>query len=111
MRLEGTLGGILWVTSTATLGIWGLATASEGWLNGRMGVISRVLLAASALCLVAGDLYTHIIGFGVGGAIVALRMLPFSRTAFALAAPTTALHASIRSEERRVWQECLSTCR
>lgn len=73
--LEGTVFEIIRTTITAVLGVWGLATASEGWLRGRMPVVLRIGLAGAALLLIAGDIYTDLAGLALGGAIVALRVI------------------------------------
>jgi TRAP transporter 4TM/12TM fusion protein len=73
--LYGTPFQIIHTTITAVLGVWGLAVASEGWLNGKLHPALRVILAAAALCLIAGDIYTDVIGLLVGGSVVAFGCL------------------------------------
>ncbi|MGQ9366435.1 TRAP transporter permease [Azospirillum sp. ST 5-10] len=80
--LDGSAVDIVRVTVTASLGVWALAVAGEGWLGGPMGLVLRALLAGSALCLIAGDVVTDVLGLVLGGAIVALRLVPGLRLGF-----------------------------
>ncbi|MWP38514.1 TRAP transporter fused permease subunit [Rhodobacter sphaeroides] len=72
--LEGSLLEIVRTTLTATIGVWALATASEGWLSGRLPVLFRLGFAVAALLLIAGDIYTDLAGLVLCGALVALRL-------------------------------------
>ncbi len=72
--LEGSLFEITRTTVTAVLGVWALATASEGWLAGRLPSLFRIGFVVAALLLIAGDFYTDIGGIVLGGALVALRL-------------------------------------
>jgi TRAP-type uncharacterized transport system fused permease subunit len=78
--LDGSIIEIIRTTISAALGVWALASASEGWMCGRMPAWQRVLLAVAALCLISGDLWTDIAGYVIGGGLVALRYLGGSRS-------------------------------
>ena len=71
--LEGSIFEIIRTTITALLGVWALATASEGWLGGRLPAVMRLGLVAAALLLIAGDIYTDFAGLLLGAVIVAVR--------------------------------------
>ena len=71
--MDGALPEILQTVLTAGIGVWMLATASEGWLFGQINPVIRLFLAAGALCLIAGDVLTDVIGFALGLAILAWR--------------------------------------
>ncbi|WP_011582934.1 MULTISPECIES: TRAP transporter permease [Chelativorans] len=73
--LEGSVIDIVRTTLTALIGIWGIATASEGWFAGRLSAFLRIALAAAALLLIAGDIYTDIAGLVLIAAFVAYRTL------------------------------------
>lgn len=71
--LEGSVIEIVRTTLTALVGVWGLATASEGWFAGRLSAALRIVLAAAALLLIAGGIYTDIAGLILIAAFVAYR--------------------------------------
>lgn len=72
--MDGTVFEIVRTTITAALGVWALATASEGWLAGRLPGVLRIGIAFAALLLIAGDVYTDLAGVILGGAIVAWQL-------------------------------------
>ena len=47
--------GPLWLTAfstvTALAGVWALSAAIEGWLHGRLGLVTRIAMLASAIVL------------------------------------------------------------
>lgn len=72
--LDGTIPEIVRTTITAALGVWALATASEGWLGGRMPAGFRIALVGAALLLIAGDVYTDLAGILLTCTVVAIRL-------------------------------------
>jgi TRAP transporter 4TM/12TM fusion protein len=54
---------------TATLGVYLLAGAVQGWFFGRMALWSRAVLLAAALTMIEGGLATDLVGVGLGGAV------------------------------------------
>jgi TRAP transporter 4TM/12TM fusion protein len=57
--------------ASAIVGVYFLACATEGWLNGPLTVVLRVLLGAAALGLMLPELYSTIAGLAIGLAIFA----------------------------------------
>ncbi|WP_051231499.1 TRAP transporter permease [Stutzerimonas azotifigens] len=82
--LRGEPLAIVHVLVTASLGICGLAIASEGWFKGRLNPLLRVLAVVASMCLFDGGLYTDLAGFILGGTLLAWR---FARPASASARP------------------------
>lgn len=72
--MDGPVLAVIQTVATAGLGVWLLATASEGWFRGHLPPVFRVAMGACAFCLIAGDLMTDVIGIVVGLALVALRL-------------------------------------
>tara|TARA_R110001583_G_scaffold173298_4_gene327320 strand:- start:2614 stop:4827 length:2214 start_codon:yes stop_codon:yes gene_type:complete len=72
--MDGSVTDIIQTVATAGLGVWLLATASEGWLRGRLTPWFRVCLAVGALCLIAGDVLTDLVGVSVALALIMLRL-------------------------------------
>ena len=54
---------------TATLGVYLLAGAVQGWFFGRMAIWSRVVLLVAALTMIEGGWTTDLIGLGLAGAL------------------------------------------
>ena len=62
LLLEGNLASLLLAIPTAILGMILMAAAMEGWLLMKVGIISRILLAAAALLLIKPGIITDSIG-------------------------------------------------
>lgn len=62
MPLQGHWFDILHVAVAALLGVYLLCCAVQGWLAGPLASWLRVVLAATALCLIAGGWLTDAIG-------------------------------------------------
>ncbi len=75
--LIGEWDGILHDVATATLAVWLLASATEGWLYGagRLGWISRALLLVGTFGLLKPGLTSDLIGLGVLAAVYAFALL------------------------------------
>ena len=71
MLMQGTWLEILHVFLTASLGIYMLASAVQGWFFGRLGVLLRLVLLAAALSMISGGLISDLIGLLVGGTLFA----------------------------------------
>jgi TRAP-type uncharacterized transport system fused permease subunit len=65
----GDLETIAQVTATAAVGVFLLACATEGWLNGPVPMMLRVLLFAAAIALMIPELYADVGGLAVGIAV------------------------------------------
>ncbi len=63
LLIDYTLGGVLWMIMTATIGMIGLATAVEAWYFTRMNWWERILSALAGLLLIDPGLATDIAGF------------------------------------------------
>ena len=49
----------------AALGVVLLACSTEGWLNGTMAIVVRIVTFAAALCLMIPEGYTDVVGVGL----------------------------------------------
>ena len=56
---------------TASIGVYFLACATEGWINGPLALPLRVLLGIAALCLMIPEIYSDIGGIVAGVAVTA----------------------------------------
>ena len=63
---QGEWTEIAQVMVTASLGIWMLAAATEGWLNGPAPMSVRAACFVAAICLVAPNLTSDIVGLVLG---------------------------------------------
>jgi TRAP-type uncharacterized transport system fused permease subunit len=66
---------VIQVMATATLGIWMLAAATEGWLNGPAPMPVRATCFAAAICLIVPDATTDIVGAALGAAVFVYQRL------------------------------------
>ncbi|AOG10878.1 TRAP transporter permease [Agrobacterium sp. RAC06] len=71
MLMQGTWLEVLHVFVSASLGIYMLAAAVQGWFFGALGVPLRLLLLVGALSMISGGLISDVIGLVVGGSIFA----------------------------------------
>lgn len=78
--MDGPILEIIRTSLTAAAGVWALATASEGWLRGRLSGTLRLALLVAAFFLLAGGVWTDLIGLALGATIVLWRNLMFRRT-------------------------------
>jgi TRAP transporter 4TM/12TM fusion protein len=63
---QGQIWGVLHVGATASLGVFFLASATEGWLNGPIGTPLRVVLFVAALFLITPEALTDLVGLAGG---------------------------------------------
>lgn len=83
LLMQGSWSEILGVFITASIGIYLLAAAIQGWfLNGEVNRVQRCLLLVAALAMIAGGLLTDVIGLGLS-IMVLLWQLASRRTALA----------------------------
>jgi TRAP transporter 4TM/12TM fusion protein len=66
MLMEGSWLRIIHVFLTASVGIYLLAAAVQGWFFGRMNGLFRVLLLVGALMMIKGGWITDVAGIGIG---------------------------------------------
>jgi TRAP transporter 4TM/12TM fusion protein len=66
---QGPWVDILHVFATAALGVFFLASSTEGWLHGPLPPLLRALLFAAAIMLIVPETITDFIGFAIGAAI------------------------------------------
>jgi TRAP transporter 4TM/12TM fusion protein len=81
---QGELVAILQAVATASLGVWLLACATEGWmLNGRLSLPLRLLAGAGGLALMVPEVWTDLGGLAVAVGLVLWqrRFHPVERTA------------------------------
>ncbi|MEW6243261.1 MAG: hypothetical protein AB1497_03155 [Bacillota bacterium] len=65
LLFAGDLQRILLAVATGLVGIYALASAMEGWLGGRIGIVPRLLMFAAALSLIRPGSSTDLIGIGL----------------------------------------------
>ncbi|MET4000401.1 TRAP transporter fused permease subunit [Marinobacterium sp. MBR-109] len=83
LLMQGSWGEVLRVFITASVGIYLLAAAIQGWfLNGSVNSIQRGMLLTAALAMIAGGLLTDAIGVGLS-VLVLFWQLAIRRTALA----------------------------
>lgn len=63
---QGDLLSIVYVFITASAGVFFLACATEGWLNGPLNWPLRVVLFGGAICLITPETITDLVGAGIG---------------------------------------------
>ena len=73
LLIDTTWHEALWIFVTATVGMYGLAAAMQGYLITEARWHERVVLFVSAVCLVKPGLYTDIAGFAGMGLAYALQ--------------------------------------
>ncbi len=73
---QGDFSSILLATLTATSGVILLACASDGWMFGALPLLSRLLLAAAAGCLLVPEHATDLLGIGLAAAVAAFQRWP-----------------------------------
>uniref|UniRef100_A0A7C1NXH8 TRAP transporter fused permease subunit n=1 Tax=Agrobacterium albertimagni TaxID=147266 RepID=A0A7C1NXH8_9HYPH len=69
MLMQGTWLEILHVFVSASLGIYMLAAAVQGWFFGALRAPLRLVLLAGALSMISGGLVSDVIGLVVGGSL------------------------------------------
>ena len=66
MLMEGSWLRIIHVFITASVGIYLLAAAVQGWFFGRMNGFFRIILLVGALMMIKGGWMTDVLGIGIG---------------------------------------------
>ncbi len=69
LLMQGEWVEVLHVLITASLGVFLLAAAVQGWFFGRLNWVPRILLLMAALGMIQGDWITDGVGFGIAGVI------------------------------------------
>lgn len=64
--MEGSWLRILHVFITASVGIYLLAAAAQGWFFGRVNIGFRTILLLGALCMIVGGWKTDLLGISIG---------------------------------------------
>jgi TRAP transporter 4TM/12TM fusion protein len=72
---QGTWIEVAHVTVTAVIGVYLLATATEGWLNGPVSPVLRVVLFIGAVCLIVPEGYTDLVGLAIGIGVLVFQRL------------------------------------
>ncbi|MEO1092777.1 MAG: TRAP transporter fused permease subunit [Pseudomonadota bacterium] len=70
MLLDGAPLEVLRVLTTASIGVYLLAGAVQGWLLDRLNFAERGIALVAALCMISGGLVTDLAGLGVAGVLV-----------------------------------------
>ncbi|WP_430514058.1 TRAP transporter permease [Pannonibacter phragmitetus] len=71
MLMQGTWMEVLHVFVTASIGIYMLAAAVQGWYFGKLASVLRVVLLIGALCMIQGGLISDLAGLAIGVALLA----------------------------------------
>jgi TRAP transporter 4TM/12TM fusion protein len=69
LLMEAEWHVVLRNTITASIGVYLLAAAVQGWFFGRMNPMLRPVLLVAALCMIAGGWQTDLLGIGLGIAL------------------------------------------
>jgi len=81
LLMEGSWSEILQVFITASMGIYLLAAAIQGWfLSGRVNPVQRSLLLVAALAMIAGGVLTDALGLGLGILVMLWQLAARRRT-------------------------------
>ena len=67
MLLYGTVIEVILTVVTSLIGVWGLAAAVEGWLDGPLRVYERIVFAAAGLLMMVPGWQTDVLGIGLLG--------------------------------------------
>ncbi|MCK2169538.1 hypothetical protein MY522_22600, partial [Thalassospira xiamenensis] len=62
LMIDATVGNIIWVIITGTVGVLLLAVAVEGYLRRPLGPVWRLLALAGALSLIYPGLWSDVLG-------------------------------------------------
>lgn len=73
LLMQGGAGRVILALVTSLVGTLALASASEGWLFGRLGAPGRVLLALAAVLLIKQGVQTDLIGLCILAGVGALQ--------------------------------------
>jgi TRAP transporter 4TM/12TM fusion protein len=76
---KGSMADIVQATVSGAIGVWFLASSTEGWLGGRLAMPLRVVLFGAALAMLHPGTVTDIIGLAVGVPIYAWQRLKAKR--------------------------------
>ncbi|MEO0956873.1 MAG: TRAP transporter fused permease subunit [Pseudomonadota bacterium] len=71
LLLEGPWHEVLRNAITGLVGVALLASAVQGWFAGAIGAVARIALLIGAVCMIAGDWRTDLLGALIAGAIYA----------------------------------------
>lgn len=71
LLMQGTWMEVLHVFVTASIGIYMLAAAVQGWYFGKLASVLRVVLLIGALCMIQGGLISDLAGLAIGVALLA----------------------------------------
>lgn len=79
MLLQGSVFEIVYVATTAILGVYLLCSAVQGWLGGALAAWLRILLAVGALCMISGSGFSDAVGLVLWGAVWAIQRTMMKR--------------------------------
>lgn len=63
---RGDWTAILQAAVTGSIGVWFLASSTEGWFGGKLALPLRIMMFGAALCLIHPGTITDLIGFAIG---------------------------------------------
>jgi TRAP-type uncharacterized transport system fused permease subunit len=67
LLFDGSWAQILWAALTAILGVTLLAVGIQGWWQIPLNIFGRLIMLASALCMITTGLWTDLAGFTLLG--------------------------------------------
>lgn len=81
LLLQGEWPAVIQAVMTAMFGVWLLASATEGWMRGPLGVPLRLACGIAALSLLHPGSSTDLIGFAIGIPVIIWQVLRGGRPA------------------------------
>jgi TRAP-type uncharacterized transport system fused permease subunit len=79
LLMQGEWAAIAQSLVSASIGVWFLAGATEGWFGGKLAMPLRVVLFGAALCLMHPGTITDMIGLAAGVPIYLWQRLQLRR--------------------------------
>ncbi|MDD4085424.1 MAG: TRAP transporter permease [Acholeplasmataceae bacterium] len=73
MLIDTTLLEGVWTALSASLGVFLIAMATEGYIYARLSFLNRIIAAAGALCLIKSGIITDMIGLAVLAFIIVMQ--------------------------------------
>ena len=81
LLMQGPWLPIVQSTVSASIGVWFLASSTEGWLGRRpLAMPARVAMFVAAICLITPGTVTDFIGLAIGAPLLVWQLLPNRRT-------------------------------
>jgi TRAP transporter 4TM/12TM fusion protein len=79
MLMQGEWHAVLRVALTASVGVYLLSAAVQGWFFGGVNLVLRALLLGAALAMIGGGIATDLLGMGLAAGLLAYQRLQMAR--------------------------------